>query len=111
MTIVCSTLLSSELVVTLAMNEPQTGRLWRGASSCAAAALEWGRPRWAACCRVVCRRAACWRAPGRSRQPAAGPVDLAGGLHHPAKAKRIVYLFQSGGPSQLGVLRLQAAAE
>ena len=23
------------------------------------------------------------------------------GLHHPAKAKRVIYLFQSGGPSQI----------
>ena len=23
------------------------------------------------------------------------------GLHHPAKVKRVIYLFQSGGPSQL----------
>ncbi|HAE11075.1 MAG TPA: sulfatase, partial [Opitutae bacterium] len=22
-------------------------------------------------------------------------------LHHPAKAKRVIYLFQSGGPSQI----------
>ena len=24
-----------------------------------------------------------------------------GGLHHPAKAKRVIYLFMSGGPSHL----------
>lgn len=30
---------------------------------------------------------------------AAGDKD--GGLHHPAKAKRVIYLFQSGGPSQM----------
>ncbi len=28
-------------------------------------------------------------------------IDAAGGLHHPAKAKRVIYLFMSGGPSQL----------
>jgi hypothetical protein len=40
---------------------------------------------------------------GAAQEPGAtaAPVDLAGGLHHPARAKRIVYLFQSGGPSQL----------
>ena len=27
--------------------------------------------------------------------------DNNGGLHHPAKAKRVIYLFMSGGPSQL----------
>src|SRR5690606_35261477 len=26
---------------------------------------------------------------------------LAGGLHHPARARRIIYLFMAGGPSQL----------
>ncbi len=31
--------------------------------------------------------------------PAADP--LSGGLHHPAKAKRVIFLFQSGGPSQI----------
>ncbi len=30
-----------------------------------------------------------------------GADGIAGGaLHHPAKAKRIIYLFMSGGPSQ-----------
>ena len=34
---------------------------------------------------------------------AAGPTAGHGltGLHHPGKAKRVIYLFQSGGPSQL----------
>jgi len=27
--------------------------------------------------------------------------ETGGGLHHPAKAKRVIYLFQSGGPSQI----------
>ena len=27
--------------------------------------------------------------------------DASGGLHHAAKAKRVIYLFMSGGPSQL----------
>jgi hypothetical protein len=27
-------------------------------------------------------------------------LDLSGGIHHRAKAKRIIYLFMSGGPSQ-----------
>ncbi|MFK7741803.1 MAG: DUF1501 domain-containing protein [Planctomycetota bacterium] len=31
----------------------------------------------------------------------ASPGGVGGGRHHPARAKRIVYLFQSGGPSQL----------
>ncbi|TWU61883.1 DUF1501 domain-containing protein [Crateriforma conspicua] len=31
----------------------------------------------------------------------AAPTSLVGGgLHHPAKAKRVIYLFQSGGPAQ-----------
>ncbi|MEZ5303341.1 MAG: DUF1501 domain-containing protein [Verrucomicrobiales bacterium] len=30
---------------------------------------------------------------------AAGGVDLNGGIHHRAKAKRVIYLFMSGGPS------------
>ncbi|MCH2183873.1 MAG: DUF1501 domain-containing protein [Mariniblastus sp.] len=30
-----------------------------------------------------------------------GRDDLNGGLHHVAKAKRVIYLFMSGGPSQL----------
>ena len=29
----------------------------------------------------------------------AGGTDAATGLHHPAKAKRVIYLFMSGGPS------------
>ena len=28
-------------------------------------------------------------------------AEAGGGLHHPAKAKRVIYLFQSGGPSQI----------
>jgi len=28
-------------------------------------------------------------------------AESGGGLHHPAKAKRVIYLFQSGGPSQI----------
>ena len=28
-------------------------------------------------------------------------ADLKNGLHHPAKAKRVIYLFMSGGPSHL----------
>ena len=30
-----------------------------------------------------------------------GSPDLNGGLHHKAKAKRVIYMFQSGGPSQI----------
>ncbi len=30
-----------------------------------------------------------------------GAQGLLGNLHHPAKVKRVIYLFQSGGPSQL----------
>lgn len=33
--------------------------------------------------------------------PQQKPEDLAGGLHHRAKAKRVIYLFMSGGPSHL----------
>lgn len=47
-------------------------------------------------------------APSGIRHPASGivapPADLGvlgGRLHHPAKAKRIIYLFMAGGPSQL----------
>ena len=29
-----------------------------------------------------------------------GPAEAASGLHFPAKAKRVIYLFQSGGPAQ-----------
>ena len=32
---------------------------------------------------------------------AAGAGGVLGGFHHPPKAKRVIYLFQSGGPSQL----------
>ena len=35
-----------------------------------------------------------------ARDAQAGPA-LEQGLHHPAKAKRVIYLFMSGGPSQL----------
>ena len=28
-------------------------------------------------------------------------AEAGAGLHHPAKAKRVIYLFQSGGPSQI----------
>ncbi|MGA0384427.1 MAG: DUF1501 domain-containing protein, partial [Flavobacteriaceae bacterium] len=31
----------------------------------------------------------------------AGVKGVLDGLHHPAKIKRVIYLFQSGGPSQL----------
>jgi len=34
-------------------------------------------------------------------QVAAGAPEPTGGLHHPAKARRVIYLFMSGGPSQL----------
>ena len=30
------------------------------------------------------------------------------GLHHPAKAKRVIYLFMSGGPSHHDLVGLQA---
>src|SRR5437870_10173710 len=38
-------------------------------------------------------------APGEERRP--GTLRL---LHHPAKAKRIIYLFMSGGPSHIDLL-------
>ena len=41
---------------------------------------------------------------GKSNQLAAAPApgpDLSGGLHHPAKAKRVVQLFMSGAASQV----------
>ena len=36
---------------------------------------------------------------GRHGQPA--PRRIRKKLHHPAKAKRVIYLFQSGGPSRI----------
>jgi hypothetical protein len=36
-----------------------------------------------------------------SRSAAATESGVLGGFHHPPKAKRVIYLFQSGGPSQL----------
>ena len=36
-----------------------------------------------------------------SRDTFAAPVEFKGGLHHVAKAKRVIYLFMSGGPSHL----------
>ena len=36
-----------------------------------------------------------------SATPNTGIKGALGGLHHPAKIKRVIYLFQSGGPSQL----------
>jgi hypothetical protein len=40
---------------------------------------------------------------GREEAAAATVLDrgILGGVHHPAKAKRIIYLFMSGGPSHL----------
>jgi hypothetical protein len=35
------------------------------------------------------------------RAAAEGAGGILGGFHHPPKAKRVIYLFQSGGPSQL----------
>ena len=35
-----------------------------------------------------------------SRELAAGDQVVSDGLHHPAKAKAVIYLFMSGGPSQ-----------
>ena len=37
---------------------------------------------------------------GRSAA-ADGAGGVLGGFHHPPKAKRVIYLFQSGGPSQI----------
>lgn len=37
----------------------------------------------------------------RDRQLLAGSGGVLSDTHHPAKAKRVIYLFQSGGPSQL----------
>jgi hypothetical protein len=36
-----------------------------------------------------------------SATPQSGMKGVLDGLHHPAKIKRVIYLFQSGGPSQL----------
>ena len=38
---------------------------------------------------------------GRSATAADGGGGVLGGFHFPPKAKRVIYLFQSGGPSQL----------
>ena len=38
---------------------------------------------------------------GKSALAAEGTGGVLGGFHHPPKAKRVIYLFQSGGPSQL----------
>lgn len=38
---------------------------------------------------------------GRDRRLQAGVGGALADTHHPAKAKRVIYLFQSGGPSQL----------
>ena len=35
------------------------------------------------------------------RDTFAAPAQFKGGLHHVAKAKRVIYLFMSGGPSHL----------
>jgi hypothetical protein len=38
---------------------------------------------------------------GRSESDSDSQAVLTSGIHHPAKAKRIIYLFQSGAPSQM----------
>ena len=38
---------------------------------------------------------------GRSESDSDSQAALTSGIHHPAKAKRIIYLFQSGAPSQM----------
>ena len=38
---------------------------------------------------------------GRSESDSDFQTALTNGIHHPAKAKRIIYLFQSGAPSQM----------
>ena len=38
---------------------------------------------------------------GRTAVGADGSGGVLGGFHHAPKAKRVIYLFQSGGPSQL----------
>ena len=38
---------------------------------------------------------------GRSESDSDSQTALTNGIHHPAKAKRIIYLFQSGAPSQM----------
>jgi hypothetical protein len=38
---------------------------------------------------------------GRTSAGAEGSGGVLGGFHFPPKAKRVIYLFQSGGPSQL----------
>jgi len=40
-------------------------------------------------------------AQGIMQEDQGGLQGVLDALHHPAKAKRVIYLFQSGGPSQL----------
>ncbi len=52
------------------------------------------------------------RQPGSTRWPSTRPAAGSSGAYHvPPKVKRVIYLFMSGGPSQLDTVRLQAAAE
>src|SRR5438132_187603 len=45
---------------------------------------------------------ALWQLLGQESQLAAAPnPKLNGGLHHPAKAKRVIQLFMNGGASQM----------
>ena len=37
-------------------------------------------------------------------------LELNGGVHHPAKVKRVIQLFMNGGASQMDLVRLQARA-
>ena len=50
-----------------------------------------------------------------NRSDASGPSqslsDASGGIHHKAKAKRIIYLFQSGAPSQMDLFDPKPALE
>ena len=37
-------------------------------------------------------------------RPRRGPPGVLSALHHPPKAKRVIFLFQSGAPSQMDLL-------
>ena len=53
---------------------------------------------------LIGRTAGAGDVPGRAALGTAGPDEaggVMGGFHFPPKAKRVIYLFQSGGPSQL----------
>ena len=63
----------------------------------------WARPPWPRCWRGDRARAADGASRGRRRLP--------GLPHFPAKAKRVIYLFQSGAPSQLDLFDYKPTLE